>query len=48
MFFCGLRLENFDYVVDIDANISTNKKQERSLKFVDRELKLNVVDRAMT
>ena len=25
MFICGLGLENFDYVVDIDANISTNK-----------------------
>ena len=48
MFVCGLGRENFDYVVDMDANISKNKKQERDLKFVDRELKLDVVDRTVT
>ncbi|WZZ46376.1 hypothetical protein YC2023_042635 [Brassica napus] len=42
MFVCGLGRENFDYVVDINANISKNKEQERDLKFVDRELKLDV------
>ena len=30
------------------ANITINKEQERSLKFVDRELKLDVVDRVVT
>ena len=48
MFVCGLGRENFDYVVDINANISKNKEQERDLKFVDRELKLDVVDKTVT
>ena len=48
MFVCGLGRENFDYVVDINANISKNKGQERDLKFVDRELKLDVVDKTVT
>ncbi|KAF2563593.1 hypothetical protein F2Q70_00015359 [Brassica cretica] len=39
--------EDFDYVVEIDANITMNKEQERSLKFVDKELKLDVVDRVI-
>ncbi|KAF3610637.1 hypothetical protein DY000_02050693 [Brassica cretica] len=45
MFVCGRGREDIDYVVDIDANITMNKEQERSLKFVDKELKLDVVDR---
>ncbi|CAN6851393.1 unnamed protein product, partial [Brassica oleracea] len=45
MFVCGQGREDFDYVVEIDANITMNKEQERSLKFVDKELKLDVVDR---
>ena len=48
MFVCGRGREDFDYVVDIDANITMNKEQERSLKFVYRELKLDVVDRVVT
>ncbi|KAF3591676.1 hypothetical protein DY000_02023018 [Brassica cretica] len=44
MFVCGRGREDFDYVVHIDANITTNKEEERSLKFVDKELKLDVVD----
>ncbi|KAL0654395.1 hypothetical protein Bca4012_097086 [Brassica carinata] len=48
MFVCGRGGEDFDYVVDIDANITMNKEQERSLKFVYRELKLDVVDRVVT
>ena len=48
MFLCGRGREDFDYVVDIDANITMNKEQERSLKFVDKELKLDVVDRVVT
>ncbi|KAL0647328.1 hypothetical protein Bca4012_045619 [Brassica carinata] len=39
------RKEDFDYVVDMNTNITMNKEQERSLKFVDRKLKLDVVDR---
>jgi len=27
MFVCGRRREDFDYVVDIDANITMNKEQ---------------------
>ncbi|KAL0687113.1 hypothetical protein Bca4012_086790 [Brassica carinata] len=46
MFVCGRGQDDFDYAVDIDANITMNKEQERSLKFVDRELKLDVVDRS--
>ena len=42
------RKEDFDYVVDLDTNIIMNKEQERSLKFVDRKLKLDVVDRVVT
>jgi len=42
------RKEDFDYVVDMDTNITMNKEQERSLKFVDRKLKLDVVDRVVT
>ncbi|KAL0659469.1 hypothetical protein Bca4012_080054 [Brassica carinata] len=42
---CVDRKEDFDYVVDMDTNITMNKEQERSLKFVDRKFKLNVVDR---
>ncbi|KAL0689238.1 hypothetical protein Bca4012_088916 [Brassica carinata] len=37
--------EDFDYVVNMDTNITMNKEQERSIKFVDRKLKLDVVDR---
>lgn len=48
MFVCGRGREDFDYIVDIDANITMNKEQERSLKFVDKELKLDVVDRVVT
>ncbi|WZZ32462.1 hypothetical protein YC2023_015863 [Brassica napus] len=48
MFVCGQGREDFDYVVEIDANITMNKEQERSLKFVDKELKLDVVDRVVT
>ncbi|WZZ71658.1 hypothetical protein YC2023_083028 [Brassica napus] len=48
MFVCGRGREDFDYVVHIDANITTNKEEERSLKFVDKELKLDVVDRVVT
>ena len=48
MFVCGRGREDFDYVVDIDANITMNKEQERSLKFVDRKFKLDVVDRVVT
>ena len=40
--------EDFDYVVDMNTNITMNKKQERSIKFVDRKLKLDVVDRVVT
>ncbi|WZZ08848.1 hypothetical protein YC2023_094769 [Brassica napus] len=40
------RKEDFDYVVDMDTNITMNKELERSLKFVDRKLKLDVVDRS--
>ncbi|KAL0833719.1 hypothetical protein Bca101_085608 [Brassica carinata] len=47
MFVCGRGQDDFDYAVDIDANITMNKEQERSLKFVDRELKLDVVDRVV-
>ncbi|KAF3577278.1 hypothetical protein DY000_02030616 [Brassica cretica] len=47
MFVCGRGHEDFDYVMDIDANITMNKEQERSLKFVDKELKLDVVDRVL-
>ena len=47
MFVCGRGQDDFDYVVDIGANITMNKEQERSLKFVDRELKLDVVDRVL-
>ena len=32
----------------INANITMNKEQERSLKFVDKKLKLDVVDRVVT
>ena len=39
---------DFDYVVDMNANIIMNKEQERSLKFVDMELQLDVVDRVVT
>ena len=39
---------DFDYVVDMNTNITLNKEQERSLKFVDRKLKLDVVDRVVT
>ena len=42
------RKEDFDYVVAMDTNITMNKEQERSLKFVDRKLKLDVVDRVVT
>ena len=42
------RKEDFDYVVDMNTNITMNKKQERSIKFVDRKLKLDVVDRVVT
>ncbi|KAF2531795.1 hypothetical protein F2Q70_00030587 [Brassica cretica] len=38
---------DFDYVVDMDTNITMNKEQERDLKFVDRKLKLDVVDRVL-
>ena len=48
MLVCGRGREDIDYVVDIDANITMNKKQERSLKFVDKELKLDVVDKVVT
>ena len=41
------RKEDFDYVVDIDTNITMNKEQERSLKFVNRKLNLDVVDRVV-
>ncbi|KAF3537942.1 hypothetical protein F2Q69_00023935 [Brassica cretica] len=46
MFVCGRGQEDFDYVVDINANITMSKEQERSLKFVYRELKLDMVDRS--
>ena len=48
MFVCGQRQKDFDYVVDMDANINMNKEQEKSLKFVDRKLKLDLVDRVIT
>lgn len=48
MFVCGRGWEDFDYVVHINANITMNKEQERSLKFVDKKLKLDVVDRVVT
>ena len=48
MFVGGRRREDFDYVVYIDADITINKEQERSLKFVNKELKLDVVDRILT
>ena len=48
MFVCGRGQEDFDYVVDINANITMSKEQERSLKFVYRELKLDMVDRVLT
>ena len=48
MFVCGRRPKYFDYVVDIDTNITMNKEQERPLKFVDRKLKLEVVNRTIT
>ena len=48
VFVCGWGREDFDYVVDIDANITMNKEQEIYLKFVDKELKLDVVDRVVT
>jgi len=48
MFVCGRGREDFDYVVHIDANITMNKEEDRSLKFVDKELKLDVVDIVVT
>ncbi|WZZ24138.1 hypothetical protein YC2023_007539 [Brassica napus] len=42
MFVCGRGQDDFDYVVNIDANVTMNKEQEKYLKFVDRELKLDV------
>ena len=42
------RKEDFDYVVDMNTNITMNKEQERSLKFVDMKLKLDLVDRVVT
>jgi len=48
MFVCGRERENFDYIVDMDTNITMNKEQERSLKFVDMKLKLDVVDKVLT
>ena len=48
MFVCGREREDFDYIVDMDTNITMNKEQERSLKFVDRKLKIDVVDRVVT
>ncbi|KAF2564261.1 hypothetical protein F2Q70_00015016 [Brassica cretica] len=46
MFVCRREREDFDYVVDMDTNITNmNKEQERSLKFVDMKLKLDVVDK---
>ena len=45
---CVDRKEDFDYVVDMDTNITMNKEQERSLRFVDRKLKLDVMDRVVT
>ncbi|KAL0825658.1 hypothetical protein Bca101_049335 [Brassica carinata] len=38
--------KDFDYVVDMDANITMNKEQEIFLKFAERELNLDVVDRS--
>ena len=48
MFVCGRGREDFDYVVDINANITMSKEQERSFKFVYRELKLDMVYRVLT
>ena len=47
MFVCGRGREDFDYVVDINANITMSKEQERSLKFLYRELKFDMVDRVL-
>ncbi|KAF3494008.1 hypothetical protein DY000_02052194 [Brassica cretica] len=42
MFVCGRGREDFDYIVDINANITMSKEQEGSLEFVYRELKLDM------
>ena len=48
MFVSGREREDFDYIVDMNTNITMNKGQEVSLKFLDRKLKLDVVDGLVT